>query len=191
MFTRTKFAKSQTAFFRWWADTFFKERYGHRALVLETVAGVPGMVGGMLTHLRSLRRLEKESGDRIHELLAEAENERQHLMFMMEVVQPSRLERVIIVLAQFLFWHYYLVMYLLSSKTAHLMTAYFEEEAVKSYTTYLELIGKGRISASKAPLAAIEYYNLREDATIYDMILCIREDERRHSEANHRMSKEA
>ena len=27
---------------RWFADTFFAKRYGHRAVVLETVAGVPG-----------------------------------------------------------------------------------------------------------------------------------------------------
>ena len=26
---------------RWCADTFFAERYGHRAVVLETVAAVP------------------------------------------------------------------------------------------------------------------------------------------------------
>jgi ubiquinol oxidase len=28
------------------ADVFFAGRYGHRAVVLETVAAVPGMVGG-------------------------------------------------------------------------------------------------------------------------------------------------
>ena len=32
---------------RFFADTFFAKRYGHRAVVLETVAGVPGMVAGM------------------------------------------------------------------------------------------------------------------------------------------------
>ncbi|MBZ0215150.1 MAG: alternative oxidase [Fimbriimonadaceae bacterium] len=42
---------------RWIADKFFYKRYGHRAVVLETVAGVPGMVGGVLQHLRSLRRM--------------------------------------------------------------------------------------------------------------------------------------
>ena len=30
-----------TKFFRFVADTFFAKRYGHRAVVLETVAGVP------------------------------------------------------------------------------------------------------------------------------------------------------
>ena len=52
-------AKSMTKFFRFTADMFFRKRYGHRAIVLETVAGVPGMVAGMLTHLSSLRGLKK------------------------------------------------------------------------------------------------------------------------------------
>ena len=36
-----------TKFLRFFADTFFSKRYGHRAVVLETVAAVPGMVAGM------------------------------------------------------------------------------------------------------------------------------------------------
>ncbi|PHT43580.1 Ubiquinol oxidase 2, mitochondrial [Capsicum baccatum] len=39
-------------------DLFFKKRHGCRAMMLETVASVPGMVGGMLLHLRSLRKFE-------------------------------------------------------------------------------------------------------------------------------------
>ena len=85
---REKVAISMTTFFRFFAAVFFGERYGHRALVLETVAGVPGMVGGMPTHLYSLRRLKRGQGTMIHALLAEAENERKHLMFFMEIVQP-------------------------------------------------------------------------------------------------------
>ena len=42
---------------RWCADTFFAERYGHRAVVLETVAAVPGMVGATINHLACLRRM--------------------------------------------------------------------------------------------------------------------------------------
>lgn len=44
------------------ADTFFKKKYGHRAVVLETVAAVPGMVGGMFVHLKSLRNLKDDKG---------------------------------------------------------------------------------------------------------------------------------
>src|SRR5690606_12127477 len=43
---------------RFFADTFFAKRYGHRAVVLETVAAVPGMVGATLNHLKCLRRME-------------------------------------------------------------------------------------------------------------------------------------
>src|SRR3546814_5604386 len=48
---------------RWSADTLFAERYGHRAVVLETVAAVPGMVGATLrseehtSELQSLMRI--------------------------------------------------------------------------------------------------------------------------------------
>ena len=52
------FARSMTKFFRFMADTFFAKRYGHRAVVLETVAGVPGWVAGSLLHLKSLRKMK-------------------------------------------------------------------------------------------------------------------------------------
>ena len=41
------FALSMTKFFRFIADSFFAKRYGHRAVVLETIAGVPGIVAGV------------------------------------------------------------------------------------------------------------------------------------------------
>jgi len=53
-----------------------------RCIILETVAGVPGMVAGMHRHLRSLRTLEHDHGW-IHHLLQEAENERMHLFIFM------------------------------------------------------------------------------------------------------------
>ena len=50
-----------------------------RIVFLETVAGVPGMMFGMVRHLNSLRRLERDRGW-INTLLSEAENERMHLL---------------------------------------------------------------------------------------------------------------
>src|SRR5688500_16432014 len=44
-----------TLVLRFLADTFFAKRYGNRAIVLETVAAVPGLVGAALVHLRCLR----------------------------------------------------------------------------------------------------------------------------------------
>ena len=57
-----KIALSFTKFLRFLADTFFKKRYGHRAVVLETIAAVPGMVAGMLLHLKSLRKMKVDKG---------------------------------------------------------------------------------------------------------------------------------
>jgi ubiquinol oxidase len=177
-------AKSMTKFFRFFADTFFAKRYGHRAVVLETVAGVPGMVAGMLVHLKSLRTHKRGYGPIIRKLLAEAENERMHLMFFIEIAEPNKLERGLIILAQFIFWHFYLVMYLISPRTAHMMTHYFEEEAVKSYTEYLHLIQDGKIEDVPAPQLAIEYYGMDADAKLSTMIEFIRADEANHSKVN-------
>lgn len=148
------------------------------------------MVGGMITHLTSLRRLQRGHGQKIQELLDEATNERQHLMFFMEVVHPSLLERIIITIAQFIFWHYYLVLYILFPRTAHRMVGYFEDEAVRSYTTYLELIDSGDIEDISAPEIAIEYYGMSSDAKLSDMIKCIRKDEMHHAKVNHRYADE-
>ena len=53
-------ALSFTKLLRLVADIFFKKKYGHRAVVLETIAAVPGMVAGMLMHLKSLRKMEDD-----------------------------------------------------------------------------------------------------------------------------------
>ena len=182
------FALSMTKFFRFFADVFFAKRYGHRAVVLETIAGVPGMIAGMLIHLRSLRRMERGNGTMIQEMLDEAMNERKHLMFFIEIARPNWFERLLIVIAQFIFWHFYLVLYLVSSGTAHKMIAYFEEEAVRSYTEYLELIKNKQIENVPAPQLAVEYYGLEKGAKLSDMIECVRADEQKHSEVNHKIA---
>ena len=178
------FARGMTQFFRFFADAFFAKRYGHRAVVLETVAGVPGMVAGMWVHLKSLRQAKTGYGPLIRELLAEAENERMHLMFFIDIAQPNWLERALILIAQLVFMGYYLVLYIVSPKTAHKMIHYFEEEAVRSYTSYLEQIEAGEIEDVPAPRLAIDYYDLSADAKLSDMISCVRADEQGHADAN-------
>jgi len=183
-----RFARGQTMFFRFFADAFFAKRYGHRAVVLETVAGVPGMVAGMWIHLRSLRQMKTGYGPIIRELLAEAENERMHLMFFIEIAKPNWFERALILGAQAIFWNYYFVFYVFFPKTAHKMVHYFEEEAVSSYTNYLELIEGGQIEDVPAPHLAIDYYSLSADAKLSDMIRCVRADEQHHADVNLRMA---
>ena len=174
-----------TKFFRFVADTFFAKRYGHRAVVLETIAGVPGMVAGMLIHLRSLRKMQTGYGDQIREMLAEAENERMHLMFFIEIAKPNIFERILVILAQGIFMSFYLFMYIFFPKTSHRMIGYFEDEAVKSYTEYLDLVQNGKVMNIRAPQIAIDYYNLKKDARLSDLIISVRADEMHHADVNH------
>ena len=183
---RDYFAKGMTKFFRFIADTFFAGRYGHRAVVLETIAGVPGMVAGMWIHLKSLRKMRTGYGPVIRELLAEAENERMHLMFFIEIAKPNVFERWLILFAQGIFWNFYFVLYVLFPKTAHKMIAYFEEEAVKSYTEYLKLVEDGVIENVPAPQLAIDYYKMKKNAKLSDLIKHVRADEEHHSKVNHK-----
>ena len=169
------------------ADWFFAKRYGHRAVVLETVAAVPGMVGGALQHLRCLRRMEHDHGW-IRTLLDEAENERMHLMTFMHIAQPSLVERFVIVAAQGMFYNLFFLVYLLAPKTAHRVVGYLEEEAVVSYTNYLEQIGAGRATNVAAPKLAIDYWKLPPDARLSDVVVAVRADEAHHREVNHRFA---
>ena len=179
-----KVALSFTKFLRFLADTFFKKRYGHRAVVLETVAAVPGMVAGMLVHLKSLRKIEDDKGW-IKILLDEAENERMHLMTFIHVAKPTAIERFIIMMAQFIFIITYGIIYLASQRTAHRIVGYFEEEAVISYTEYLNELESGAIPDQPAPEIAINYWNLPLHSTLKDVVRVIRDDEAGHRDVNH------
>ena len=177
-----------TMTFRWFADTFFAKRYGHRAVVLETVAGVPGMVAGMWNHLRSLRKMQPDERGWIKTLLDEAENERMHLMIFIEIAQPNIFERLLIAFAQLVFWHFYLVLYIFFPGTAHRMIGYFEDQAVISYTQYLDEIKSGKVENIPAPQIAIDYYGLKKTAKLSDVIKKVRADEQGHADVNHGMA---
>ena len=179
-----KIAFAFTKFLRFLADTFFKKKYGHRAVVLETVAAVPGMVAGMLLHLKSLRKMQDDKGW-IKILLDEAANERMHLMTFIKIAKPTFIERLIIMVAQFIFILMYLLIYLISQKTAHRIVGYFEEEAVISYTEYLNEIEEGKIENIKAPEIAINYWNLPLNSRLKDVVKVIRDDEAGHRDVNH------
>jgi ubiquinol oxidase len=183
-----RIAYGMTLSFRWFADTFFAKRYGHRAVVLETVAGVPGMVAGMWQHLRSLRRMQPDDRGWIKTLLNEAENERMHLMIFIEIAKPNWFERLLVLFAQFVFWHFYFVLYVFFPATAHRMVGYFEDQAVISYTHYLEEIDAGRTKNITAPKIARDYYKLADDATLRDVVIAIRADEQGHADVNHGMA---
>ncbi len=182
--TSDKIAYGFVRFLRFFADKFFAKRYGHRAVVLETVAAVPGMVGGLWQHLNALRKMRDDDGW-IRTLLDEAENERMHLMTFIEIAQPNRFERLLIAVVQLVFYNCYFFLYLFAPRTAHRVVGYFEEEAVISYTQYLNEIDAGRHENVPAPQIAIDYWQLADDATLRDVVKAVRADEAEHRDVNH------
>jgi ubiquinol oxidase len=179
-----RFALGFTKLLRFCADTFFAKRYGHRAIVLETVAAVPGMVGAMFQHLHALRWMRDDEGW-IRTLMEEAENERMHLMTFIEIAQPTWFERTVILVAQAIFIVGFSILYLVSARTAHRVVGYFEEEAVTSYTLYLQEIDEGRSPNVPAPAIARHYWKMADDATLRDVVLRVRQDEAHHRDVNH------
>ena len=118
-------------------------------------------------------------------LLDEAANERMHLMTFIKIAKPTFVERLIIMIAQFIFILMYLFIYLISQKTAHRIVGYFEGEAVISYTEYLNEIEEGKIENIKAPEIAINYWNLPLNSRLKDVVKVIRDDEAGHRDVNH------
>jgi ubiquinol oxidase len=166
------------------ADLFFARRYGHRAVVLETVAAIPGMVGGALQHMKSLRTMHNDRG-KIKTLLDEAENERMHLMTFVKIAKPTWLERMIVLIVQGLMFNLYFLLYLITPKTCHRIVGYLEEEAIISYTEYLAKIDSGSVKNVPAPQIAIDYWRLPARASLHDLVIAIRDDEVHHRDVNH------
>jgi len=162
-----------------------------RFIFLETVAGVPGMVGAMLRHMMSLRTLKRDHGW-IHTLLEEAENERMHLLTFLKLREPGIMFRLAVLGAQGVFFNAFFVAYLVSPRTCHRFVGYLEEEAVRTYTHALhDIDGDGPASEwarTPAPMLAVKYWRLHDEATVRDVIIAVRADEASHSHVNHTLS---
>ncbi|KAJ5604841.1 alternative oxidase mitochondrial precursor [Penicillium lagena] len=159
-----------------------------RFIFLESVAGVPGMVAGMLRHLRSLRRMKRDNGW-IETLLEEAFNERMHLLTFMKLAEPGWFLRLMVLGAQGVFFNCFFLSYLVSPRTCHRFVGYLEEEAVITYTRAIQDIEKDRLPEwhkTEAPDIAIKYWNMSEgQRTMRDLLLYVRADEAKHREVNH------
>ena len=184
-----RFAMLMTRLLRGISDVFFVKRYGHRAVVLETVAAVPGMVGATLNHLKCLRTMTGDHGW-IRALMNEAENERMHLMTFVAIAKPTLFERLLVLTAQWVFYCGFFGLYLISPRTAHRLVGYFEEEAIKSYTAYLEELEEGRADDVPAPKIARDYWQMAPEARLSDVVRLVRQDEMHHRDTNHHFADE-
>jgi ubiquinol oxidase len=165
-----------------------EKKYLTRNIFLESVAGVPGSVAGILRHLHSMRRMKRDNGW-IETLLEESYNERMHLLIFLKMGQPGWFMRLMVLGAQGVFFNAMFFAYLISPRTCHRFVGYLEEEAVLTYTREIEDIDAGRLpkwAKMDAPEIAIDYYKLPEgQRTMRDLLLHIRADEAKHREVNH------
>lgn len=158
-----------------------------RIVFLETVAGIPGMVAGSLRHLRSLRRIQNDMGW-IQTLLDEAENERMHLLVFQELASPGPVMKGIVWVSQMLGWNAFFWFYLSSPSACHRFVGYIEEEAVHTYTGAIEALKRGDLpdwTDKPCPDVGIEYWGLKKDANMLDLLLAVRADEAHHRDVNH------
>jgi ubiquinol oxidase len=65
-----------------------------------------------------------------------------------------------------------------------------EEEAVYSYTQYLQEVESGKIENVPAPPIAIKYWDLGDDAKLIDLIIAVRKDEAHHRDQNNQYALE-
>lgn len=158
-----------------------------RFVFLESIAGVPGIVGGMVRHLHSLRLMKRDKAW-IETLLEEAFNERMHLLTFITLAKPGILMRVLLLASQGVFFNLFFVAYLVYPRVCHRFVGYLEEEAVVTYTRCIEDIEANRLPEWKvkpAPQLAIRYWHMPTDATMLDLVYHVRADEAKHREVNH------
>jgi ubiquinol oxidase len=159
-----------------------------RNIFLESVAGVPGMVAGMLRHLHSMRRMKRDNGW-IETLLEESYNERMHLLTFLKMAEPGPFMRLMVLGAQGVFFNAMFVSYLISPRTCHRFVGYLEEEAVVTYTREIADLEAGKLPKWEkmvAPDIAVKYWDMPEgNRTMRDLLLYIRADESKHREVNH------
>lgn len=164
-----------------------EDKWLERFVFLESIAGVPGMVGGMVRHLHSLRLMRRDKAW-IETLLEEAYNERMHLLTFMNLAKPGVFMRLMLLGGQGVFFNLFFVAYLIFPRVCHRFVGYLEEEAIVTYTRCIEDIEAGRLPGWRtrpAPPIAIDYWKMPENATMLDLIYYVRADEAKHREVNH------
>jgi hypothetical protein len=122
-------------------------------------------------------------------LAEEAENERMHLLTALVLRQPGIMFKLAVIGSQGMFVSVFGLAYIISPRFCHRFVGYLEEEAVKTYTHCIECIDKGEVwHETPAPLIAINYWKLPDNAMMRDVILAIRADEAHHRLVNHTFS---
>mmetsp|Transcript_26220 Transcript_26220/g.48898 ORF Transcript_26220/g.48898 Transcript_26220/m.48898 type:complete len:355 (-) Transcript_26220:282-1346(-) len=161
-----------------------------RLIILESVAGVPGMVAAGMRHFRSLRTLRRDYGW-IHTLLEEAENERMHLLVCLKMFDAGPLTRLAVVASQYTMVGFLGLTYLLHPKALHRFVGYLEETASQTYFDLVTAVNTPGTNLNrdwahlKAPQIAIDYWRMDKDSMWSDVLMNLFADETNHRDVNH------
>jgi len=165
-----------------------------RLMILESIAGCPGMVAGCMRHFRSLRAMERDHGW-IHTLLEEAENERMHLLVVMKMFKPSLITRLVVIGGQLVVLPLMIGTYLVHPKSLHRFVGYLEETACQTYHDLVTLTLKEGTELNKAwghlpaPAIAKTYWHMDNDSMWVDVLKNLYADESNHRDVNHTFAK--
>lgn len=178
----------------WNRGTITPEKILNRAIFLETVAAIPGMVAAIIRHFRSLRNMTRDGG-MLNMFLEEANNERMHLLTFIRLKDPGMIFRAAVIGAQGVFGTGFGLAYVISPTFCHRFVGYIEEEACLTYTKIIKAIEEAEegsdLAAWKtqdAPKIAKGYWHLGENGTVLDVMKAVRADEAEHRDVNHAVS---
>lgn len=178
----------------WNFGSVTKNKILYRAIFLETIAAIPGMVAAIIRHFRSLRNMARDGG-MLNMFLEEANNERMHLLTFIRMKEPGTLFRAAVVGAQVGFGSFFITAYMLNPTWSHRFIGYIEEEACSTYTKILDEMDKAEPGSEldvwkneDAPKIAKGYWRLGEHGTVYDVMQAVRADEAEHRDVNHSVS---
>jgi hypothetical protein len=166
---------------------------GYRLIILESIAGVPGMLGAFFRHFRSLRQLERDHGF-IFTLLEEAENERMHLIVCMSFFEAGPLTRLVVSAGQLAMTPFLAGLYLVRPQLLHRFVGYLEETAVHTYTNIVNTAQEPGTKLNAewkdvvAPEVAIRYWEMPEDSMWVDCLKRMLADESHHRDVNHALA---
>jgi Alternative oxidase len=175
----------------WNVGGITQDKILNRAIYLETIAAVPGMVAAIVRHFRSLRNMQRDGG-MMQMFLDEANNERMHLLTFVRMKNPGSLFRAAVIAGQFGFGSVFLLGYVISPKFCHRFVGYIEEEAVTTYSKIIKAIETApqgselaKWQSELAPNIARAYWKLGPNGTVLDVMYAVRADEAEHRDVNH------
>ena len=173
--------------FRFSAKKVFAKYFIYYLLFLETFARSSSAAASQWIHLKCLQKV-KYDRDWIKILTNQAENERIHLITIIEIIQPKLFVRLLIIFGQITYQILYLFLYIIFPRTAHRFIGYSREESARDYNNYLEHLENDVSLNINASQISIKHWNLDSKAKLIDVVKLISKDKMNHATINHKVA---